>query len=76
MFDVLGFFFLSGDYVIVVQDVTIPRFLDSRLQPTFVHIRMIPKKRDKSKIDVRRNWMERQENLRQAEKERSDGNPA
>lgn len=54
MFDVLFVCLPVGDYVIIVQDVTVPRFLDSRLQPSFVHIRVFPKKRDKSKIDIRR----------------------
>ncbi|XP_032229663.1 MORN repeat-containing protein 1 isoform X2 [Nematostella vectensis] len=44
-----------GDYVIVVQDITTPRFLDSRLAPAFFHVKLQPKKRAKSKMESRRN---------------------
>ncbi|XP_068700491.1 MORN repeat-containing protein 1-like [Montipora foliosa] len=44
-----------GDYVIVVQDVTSPPFLDVTLAPAFLHVKVTPKKRAKSKMETRRN---------------------
>ena len=42
----------SGDYVIIVKDVTSPPFLGATLQPAYCHVKVNAKqKRAKSKID-------------------------
>ena len=51
----LGFFPLAGDYVIIVEDVTSPPFLDVTLAPAFLHVKVTQKKRARSKMESRRN---------------------
>ena len=49
------FFPLAGDYVIIVEDVTSPPFLDVTLAPAFLHVKVTQKKRARSKMESRRN---------------------
>jgi len=44
-----------GDYVIIVEDVTAPPFLDVTLAPAFLHVKVTQKKRARSKMEARRN---------------------
>lgn len=44
-----------GDYVIIVEDVTSPPFLDVTLAPAFLHVKVTQKKRARSKMESRRN---------------------
>jgi len=44
-----------GDYVIIVEDVTSPPFLDITLAPAFLHVKVNQKKRARSKMESRRN---------------------
>ncbi|XP_015748166.1 PREDICTED: uncharacterized protein LOC107327953 [Acropora digitifera] len=43
-----------GDYVVIVEDVTSPPFLDVTLAPAFLHVKVTPKKRAKSKMESRK----------------------
>lgn len=44
-----------GDYVIIVEDVTSPPFLNVTLEPAFLHVKVTQKKRARSKMETRRN---------------------
>lgn len=44
-----------GDYVIIVEDVTSPPFLDVNLVPAFLHVKVTQKKRARSKMESRKN---------------------
>lgn len=44
-----------GDYVIIVEDVTSPPFLNVTLTPAFLHVKVTQKKRAQSKRESRRN---------------------
>ncbi|KAL9971302.1 hypothetical protein ACROYT_G023811 [Oculina patagonica] len=44
-----------GDYVIIVEDVTSPPFLNVTLAPAFLHVKVTQKKRARSKMESRRN---------------------
>ncbi|KAJ7393492.1 Alsin [Desmophyllum pertusum] len=44
----------DGDYVIIVEDVTSPPFLNITLTPAFLHVKVNLKKRARSKMESRR----------------------